>query len=208
METKVCRDCHIEKSINDFRKNSRQCRKCEAITKKEYYARTREHKLQYTKEYMKRNKEYYKEYRLKHKDKKKEYNKSYYKMNKKQIISDVIKYQTERINNDSVFKLKNQIRKMIYNSFYKFNHNKRKETELIVGINTECLITYLLNTYKNNYGIEWDGIEKVHIDHIKPLKYAKTEEDVIKLCHYTNLQLLKAKDNLEKSSKLNWELKK
>jgi len=57
-------------------------------------------------------------------------------------------------------------------------------------------------------GIEWNGIEKVQIDHIKPLKYAKTEEEVIKLCHYTNLQLLKEKDNLEKSFKLDWELSK
>ena len=39
---------------------------------------------------------------------------------------------------------------------------------------------------------------KYHIDHIVPLATAQTEEDVIKLCHYTNLQLLTAKDNLEK----------
>ena len=32
------------------------------------------------------------------------------------------------------------------------------------------------------------------------------EEEVINLCHYTNLQLLKAKDNLCKNSKLDWRL--
>ena len=47
----------------------------------------------------------------------------------------------------------------------------------------------------------YDNKEKVHIDHIIPLATAKTEEDVIKLCHYTNLQLLKAKDNLKKGAK-------
>ena len=66
----------------------------------------------------------------------------------------------------------------------------------------------MLETYKNNYGIEWDNIEPIHIDHIKPLKYANTEKEIVKLCHYTNLQLLKAQDNLEKANKLNWELEK
>lgn len=63
---------------------------------------------------------------------------------------------------------------------------------------------HLLKTYKNNYGEEWDGVEKVHIDHIVPLATANTEEEVIKLCHWTNLQLLKEKDNLYKRDKLNY----
>ena len=65
---------------------------------------------------------------------------------------------------------------------------------------------HLLQTFKSNYGYEWDKKEPVHIDHITPLAIAKTEEDIIKLCHYTNLQLLKAKDNLQKNSKLDWRL--
>ena len=35
-----------------------------------------------------------------------------------------------------------------------------------------------------------------------------TKEDIFKLCHYSNLQLLKAKDNINKRDKLDWELKK
>ena len=65
----------------------------------------------------------------------------------------------------------------------------------------------MLQTYKNNYGYDWDGKEKIHIDHIIPLSTAKSEEDIIKLCHYTNLQLLKVKDNLEKSNRLDYKIK-
>ena len=61
---------------------------------------------------------------------------------------------------------------------------------------------YLLETFKNRYGYEWNGVEPVHIDHIIPLATAKTENDVVKLCYYTNLQLLKAEDNLKKGAKL------
>ena len=32
------------------------------------------------------------------------------------------------------------------------------------------------------------------------------EKEVIKLCLYTNLQLLKAEDNIQKSDKLDWKL--
>lgn len=34
MKTKICRDCKKEKKIDEFRKNSRQCRNCEALYKK------------------------------------------------------------------------------------------------------------------------------------------------------------------------------
>lgn len=72
----------------------------------------------------------------------------------------------------------------------------------------DYLYEYLLKTFKNNYGYDYDKKEKVHIDHIVPLVNAKTEQQIIELCHYTNLQLLKEKDNLEKNAKLDWELLK
>ena len=99
------------------------------------------------------------------------------------------------------------MRKSLYKSFIRKGYVKNENSERILGCNTESFIKHLLQTYKNNYGVEWDGVEKVHIDHKTPLAIAKTEEDVIRLCHYTNLQLLKEYDNLKKYNKLDWELK-
>jgi hypothetical protein len=47
-------------------------------------------------------------------------------------------------------------------------------------------------------GMSWDNRNKWHIDHIIPLSSAKTEEEIYKLAHYTNLQPLWAEDNLSK----------
>lgn len=109
-------------------------------------------------------------------------------------------YVCERKQNDPVFKLKSQARNAIYQSFARTGNVKSRRCEDITGLSIDLLYAYLIGTYKDNYGTEWDGSEPVHIDHIIPLATAKTEEDVIRLCHYTNLQLLTAKDNLKKGS--------
>jgi hypothetical protein len=51
--------------------------------------------------------------------------------------------------------------------------------------------------------MNWDNysFRGWHIDHIIPLTSAKNEEELIKLCHYTNLQPLWAKDNLSKGGR-------
>jgi hypothetical protein len=53
-------------------------------------------------------------------------------------------------------------------------------------------------------GMNWDNIGEWHIDHIIPLSSAETEQETIKLCHYTNLQPLWAFDNLSKGNSLDW----
>ena len=50
--------------------------------------------------------------------------------------------------------------------------------------------------------MNWDNRSEWHIDHIVPLSSANTEEELIRLCHYTNLQPLWAEDNLKKGGKL------
>ena len=50
-------------------------------------------------------------------------------------------------------------------------------------------------------GMNWDNYGQWHVDHIKPLSLSTTEQEVIELNHYTNLQPLWAVDNLKKSNK-------
>jgi hypothetical protein len=81
------------------------------------------------------------------------------------------------------------------------NIKKKNNTFEIVGCSPEFLKEYLEKQFTE--GMNWDLFGKhIHIDHIIPLSFAKTEEEAYKLCHYTNLQPLWAEDNLKKSNKI------
>ena len=49
--------------------------------------------------------------------------------------------------------------------------------------------------------MNWKNHGEWHIDHIKPLSSAKSEEEMNKLFHYSNLQPLWASENLKKRDK-------
>jgi len=53
-------------------------------------------------------------------------------------------------------------------------------------------------------GMSWENHGEWHIDHIFPVGLASDEEMVYKLNHYTNLQPLWAKENLQKGAKINY----
>lgn len=190
---------------------------------KESKRKWRENNRDKIKEYRERNKEIIKEkqriryqnnkeeyikkskiYRENHKEEKKLQNKRYREEHRKELN----KKQLQRKENDPVYKLKCSVRSVLKDSFRRKKLKKNIKGEKILGCTVEYFINYLIKTYENNYKEKWDWkyLKGVHIDHIIPLASANTEEEVIKLCHYTNLQLLKAKDNLNKKDKLDWRI--
>ena len=80
--------------------------------------------------------------------------------------------------------------------------SKRNKTFHIVGCPPEYLKEHLETQFVD--GMSWNNYGRYgwHIDHIIPLSSAKTEDELYKLCHYTNLQPLWAEDNLKKSNKI------
>ena len=107
---------------------------------------------------------------------------------------------------DPIYKLKCQTRKIVYQSFARKGGIKPERSEQVIGLPIDDFVLYLKSTYKEVYGKEWDGVEKVHIDHIIPLATATTEEEVLRLCHYTNLRLITAEDNQRKGAKLDYAI--
>ena len=97
--------------------------------------------------------------------------------------------------------MKHNTRTLIRNSFKNVGRIKSSKTADILGCSFEEFKIYLESRwdtwmswsnrglYNGNLNYGWD------IDHIVPLSSASTEEDVIKLNHYTNLQPLCSKIN-------------
>lgn len=144
-----------------------------------------------------RNRKFYRE----HKDVVNKWNKKYRESHPDYFAKYYAKYYKHRKEADQLFKLKRQMRNSIYDAFKRKGKTKGSPTEKIVGCSLQQLYDHLVSTWEKNYGKPWNG-EPCHIDHILPLALADTEEDIVELCHYTNLQLLKPTDNLTKSAKL------
>jgi hypothetical protein len=77
---------------------------------------------------------------------------------------------------------------------------KNSKTTEMLG--SEWLSVKIHIENKFTKGMNWSNYGEWHIDHITPLAFAKTKEEIIKLCHYTNLQPLWAIDNIKKGSKI------
>ena len=192
--------------------------------RKEYYAKNKDSIAEYQKAYRKENaddvKAYMMQYRTEHKDelaqKQKEYNdknrekvrewgRQYAEKNRDKLRAYRENYRKERVEKDPLFKMSVNIRHLVANSLRRQGFSKKTRTAKILGCDYDTLWEHLKQTWLENYGTEWDG-EDYHIDHIIPLSTAKTEQDIIDLCHYKNLQMLKPEHNLEKKDRLDWRL--
>lgn len=103
----------------------------------------------------------------------------------------------KKMKEDSVFKMNMKVRNIINKSLRKFNSENIKSSE-ILGISTFQFKTWLEKNFENwmnweNYGQinnqhPNEANQRWNIDHIIPIAYAKTVEDVILLNHHLNLR--------------------
>lgn len=170
----------------------------------ERYLRNRQRRLEYAKKYREENLEHCKElqrkYRQTHATEIRE-RKALYARTSPVAKAQRARYKKRRLKRDPVFLLKERARKTIADSFLRRGYTKNSKLQEIIGCDWPTFSKHLFKTWENRYGTAYAG-EDYHIDHIIPLSEAKTEDDVIRLCHYTNLQLLTPSDNLAKSNKI------
>ena len=130
------------------------------------------------------------------KEKDKELQKSYRSKNKDKIN----KYYRDRRKTDSIYRSKQDVRNFIGASFKRRKFSKKNKTENILGCTYAEFFTHIESQFKN--GMSWGNRSKWEIDHIIPLATAKTEEQILRLNHYTNLRPLWTIENRTKGSKI------
>lgn len=200
---RACNECNRAKAREytaknrDFiNKKRRERRKNDPLYRQKNIERARKYKQKHRAELAAKQRRYQKE----HREERAEYSQTYYAEHKKKIWER----RREKLRTDSIAALKSRVRIRIRTAMQKRGVTMPAHAKDIVGCEWDELWRHLLVTWETNYGAPWSG-EPYHIDHITPLDWAETGEDVIALCHYGNLQMLKPKDNIRKKN--NFELK-
>ena len=205
MEIKICKKCLKDKILSDFSKNKNtkdglqvNCKICVKEYKEQYYLDNKEKILEKSKEYYIENQKYIidrvKIWGDKNKEKIEQYKKKYVENNRNFINSKMV----QRKKNDPILKLK-----MLYRSkTNKILGSNRESTFDLIGCSPSELKSHLEKQFKNGMFWENHGLFGWHIDHIIPLSSAKTEDELKKLCHYSNLQPLWAIENIIKRDKI------
>jgi hypothetical protein len=196
MGKKVCSKCKVEKGVCEFgkRKDSKDglktiCRECVKIKNEKY---RKKDPIKY--------KEQQKKYRDSNKEKESIRISIWRNNNKDKRSLYANEYDKSRKNTDPIYKLRRITRSRLYSFIKTKNITKQNRTFDIVGCTPEFLKEHIEKQFTE--GMSWGLLgQHIHIDHIIPLSSANTEEEIYKLCHYSNLQPLWAEDNLKKSNK-------
>jgi hypothetical protein len=177
----------IKQQVNQYNKIYNQINKEKiSLNQKEYYKNNKEVIIKNVKEYYENNKEVIL-------NNVKEYSKN----NREKIYQ----YRNKKIQSNPLFKLNCNIRRLIGNSIKNKGYKKLTKSELILGYSVKEFKLYLESQFQS--WMSWDNYGKYNgelnygwdIDHIVPVSSATTEEDILRLNHYTNLQPLCSKIN-------------
>jgi len=202
MGEKICYKCKEKKPFDLFYKSKRylngfdgKCKDCH----QSYYLENKDRLLKLQKE------KYIKEdgvKRVKEWREKKYGNKSE-EREKKKIEKLKIKNQKKQETQykiEYIYPLKRRIRSMIWTVLNKKELPKKTNNSFYLGCDYEFLKTHIEKQFTK--GMDWDNKEYWHLDHIIPLSFAKTKDDIIPLFHYSNLQPLWAEQNRKKGAKV------
>ena len=189
-----CIKCNEIKTINEFTTN-KSCPLgieyiCKVCNNKRSYLnskKNRQNRLATKKRYYEKNKDKIKIYARAYRERTKEHR------NKQRRARRAI---------DPIYQMQTALRARCSDAFNRISLNKKTKTISLLGAEWTIIKSHIEAQFL--VGMTWEnyGNATWHIDHIIPLASATTEIELIKLCHYKNLQPLWAMDNIKKGSKL------
>jgi len=211
---KKCNICNSVKDINDFYKNQTRCKVCTKQYALENKERIRKYKKQYRldniefisesdKKYYSDNKkrirEDQKEYYVENREMIREIQQNYRESNREELTIKNRVYSKRKYNkkkSDPLYILTLRIRSSIKNSIRNNGYYKKSHTPEILGCSFEEFKLHLESKFES--WMSWDNYGKYNgklnygwdIDHTIPSSSAKSEEEILKLNHFSNLQPL------------------
>jgi len=219
---KECSKCKEVKELTEFYKNKKSKigyqSSCKVCAKSLYHKRKHLYK------------ENIESYRHEHKESIKIQRKDFYDKNKERLLkekrenykNDTEKFKKRSIENrekgdkekrrkyhreyiskrmeDPIFKFKFNIRTTIRNSIKSKGYSKNSKSFDILGVD---FITFKKHIERQfDKWMTWENYGKWHLDHIIPIDSADTEDEIIRLNHYTNFRPLEAIENISKSNNI------
>jgi hypothetical protein len=188
---KTCSKCKITKPITEYYKIRKEkpdvrsdCKTCNKL----YLSRNKESKQRREKKYYAENKEHICSLAKMWRDNNKERTNTWQK-----------EYKKNRYAKDAIFSIKERIRKLVLCSYLTNGYSKKSRTHEILGCSWEEFKVHIENKFTE--GMSWENRSEWHLDHITPVSWGRTEEEIIALNHYTNFQPLWAQENLKKGNK-------
>jgi len=138
------------------------------------------------------------------KDEVNEYHKNWSKQNAEKVRTYRRKYKQKKRATDPAYLIRDRVRNLTTQAFRVRKYSKRSRTHELLGCDWDFLKNHIEKQFRD--GMSWENRDKWHIDHIMPLATATSQEELEKLCHWTNLKPLWAIDNLKKKKKVPTEI--
>jgi len=112
---------------------------------------------------------------------------------KKELSKKYNRQKNERIMNDPVAKSRKNARRMISSAFRYVGSKKNAKTYEIIGLDAKTFEQWLRDVSRAN-----PETHNVHIDHVIPISWAQSHDEVLALSHFSNLQWLPHDENIRK----------
>ena len=204
---KICSKCGKEKPVEEFyvRKDSKDgyrsdCIECHLIQKKIYSKENSQHKRDYMRQYRIDNPEVIKNWIENNYDQYLWNTKKWKIENPEKSKEHKNNNRRKRLENDPQYRVRTNIRRLILLSFSKKGYSKKSKTNEILGICYDGFMKHIESQFTE--GMTWENRGLWELDHKIPVSLGKTEEEIIRLNHYSNFQPLWMEDNRKKSNKI------
>lgn len=181
-----------KEQIAEYNKKYREENKEVILAKsKEKWERNGEKYREQKRQYRKENKERISEERRKHRKEHPEVYKARYQKSKDESMARCKEYQKRRKSIDPLYAFKEKVRSNINQILMRKGVKKNCRTYQILGCSLEEFTAYIEEQFMNMYGVSmFDIDEPLELHHRIPIHTAKSEEEVLRLNHHSNLVLL------------------